>query len=82
MTLLTMNELSAPYRYVLSEEAVADVRRLLQVVPALSVSHGVWSEIRTGQRSILELEGLGREVWKGIDPQQYIDGLRDEWNNR
>lgn len=33
------------------------------------------------QRSLSELEGLGAEVWAGIDAQQYVDDLRDEWEN-
>ena len=33
-------------------------------------------------RSLLELEGLGAEVWKGIDGQQYVEDLRNEWNHR
>ena len=31
------------------------------------------------ERSIRELEGLGAEIWQGVDAQQYIDELRDEW---
>jgi hypothetical protein len=31
-------------------------------------------------RSILELGGLGREVWEGVDPVQYINELRDDWD--
>nr|BAL53123.1 hypothetical protein HGMM_F04D09C20 [uncultured Gammaproteobacteria bacterium] len=34
------------------------------------------------RRSIMELQGLGREVWKGIDAKGYIDELRDEWDHR
>ncbi len=34
------------------------------------------------QRSLLELEGLGAEIWQGVDAQQYVDELRDEWNHR
>jgi len=30
--------------------------------------------------SFLELEGLGKEVWKGIDAQKYIDQERDSWS--
>lgn len=30
--------------------------------------------------SILELQGLGKEIWKGIDAQQYVDGERAAWN--
>lgn len=34
------------------------------------------------QHSLLELEGLGKEIWEGVDPQTYIDELRDEWDHR
>ena len=32
------------------------------------------------KRSILELEGLGKEIWHGIDAQEYVDRERDSWN--
>ena len=28
---------------------------------------------------ITELRGLGKEVWQGIDAQEYIDQERDSW---
>ncbi len=31
------------------------------------------------KRSLLELEGLGKEIWEGIDAQEYVDELRNEW---
>ena len=34
------------------------------------------------KRSLLELEGLGKEIWEGIDAQEYIDELRNEWEHR
>ena len=30
------------------------------------------------KHSILELAGLGEEVWKGIDAQEYVNQLRSE----
>ncbi|MCE2433129.1 MAG: hypothetical protein J4F29_09445 [Candidatus Latescibacteria bacterium] len=36
----------------------------------------------TKERSILELRELGKEIWKGVDPQKYVDGLREEWDHR
>lgn len=33
------------------------------------------------QRSLLELEGLGAEIWQGIDAQEYVNQLRDEWDS-
>ena len=32
------------------------------------------------ERSILELEGLGKEIWEGIDAQDYVDQERRAWN--
>ncbi len=30
--------------------------------------------------SLLDLEGLGAEIWQGIDAQAYVDSLRREWD--
>ena len=32
------------------------------------------------KRSIMELEGLGQEIWQGIDAQEYVNQERDSWN--
>ncbi len=32
--------------------------------------------------SIMELHGLGAEIWEGIDVQEYVNKLRDEWEHR
>lgn len=32
------------------------------------------------RRSIMELEGLGKEVWHGFDAQAYVDQERASWN--
>lgn len=34
------------------------------------------------KRSIMELHGLGAEIWKGIDAQEYVNELRNEWEHR
>ncbi len=33
-------------------------------------------------RSLLELEGLGADLWKGVDAQEYVNSLRQEWDER
>ena len=30
--------------------------------------------------SILKLQGLGKEIWQGIDAQEYVDRERAAWN--
>ena len=32
------------------------------------------------EHSIMELCGLGKEIWEGIDAQEYIDQERASWN--
>jgi hypothetical protein len=32
------------------------------------------------ERGILELEGLGREVWQNMDAQEYVHQERDSWD--
>ncbi len=32
--------------------------------------------------SIMELHGLGKEIWEGIDAQEYVNELRREWDHR
>lgn len=34
------------------------------------------------RHSILELHGLGKEIWQGVDPNEYVRKLRDEWEER
>lgn len=36
----------------------------------------------TTKRRITELRGLGKEVWRDIDAQTYVDDLRTEWEQR
>lgn len=32
------------------------------------------------RHSILEIEGLGLKIWKGIDAQEYINKERESWD--
>jgi phage terminase Nu1 subunit (DNA packaging protein) len=34
------------------------------------------------KRSIMELHGLGAEIWEGVDAQEYVNQLRNEWDHR
>jgi len=35
---------------------------------------------RKAKHSIMELEGLGADMWKGIDVQQYLSEERKSWD--
>ncbi|MBK9124136.1 MAG: hypothetical protein IPM16_13610 [Chloroflexi bacterium] len=58
----------------LSLQEQRDLVRLLSE----SIRHGEESR----KHSILELAGLGADIWKGIDAQDYVDQLRREWDDR
>lgn len=32
------------------------------------------------RRSILEIQGMGKDVWRNIDAQKYVNKERDSWN--
>jgi len=49
----------------LLEELAVMVRRRMLVKP---------------KRSIMELEGLGKETWHGLDAQEYVNQERASWN--
>lgn len=57
---------------------------ILEQLELISViSHHVAQHTATQEkpktRSLLELRGLGAEIWKGVDAQEYVNELRDEW---
>lgn len=33
-------------------------------------------------RNLMELHGLGKEIWEGVDAQDYVNRLREEWDHR
>jgi len=37
---------------------------------------------RTKKHKLVELEGLGKEIWEKIDTQKYLNDLRREWDDR
>ena len=78
--MISAKELAAPYAYIMSEDLVAPVARLLV---AAGVQVACTSVLQCGpaprRRSLMELEGLGSEIWAGEDAQQYVNRLRDEW---
>ncbi len=69
-----------PYQEILKRaqsELSAEEQNLLSAELAQSAAI---SNHNGKRRSLLELEGLGKEVWKGIDPDKYIAAERDSWD--
>ncbi|MDT7542365.1 MAG: hypothetical protein QOE33_2269 [Acidobacteriota bacterium] len=59
----------------------ADRLRLLAMM-AQGLTNSEAANGQQAKRSILELGGLGKEIWEGIDAQEYVNELRSEWDHR
>jgi hypothetical protein len=86
-----IRELPLPVRLYLSRLILADVRAdelrgHLEEIDRSGKSggnHGAGGGASaTPPRSLLELEGLGAELWEGLDAQERVNRLRNEWNHR
>jgi hypothetical protein len=70
---------TADYNQVISEIKnldLSDQLRLLEEMATLIRK----TTIRPMPRSILELKGKGKEIWKGLDVKSYLDKERSSWN--
>ncbi len=54
----------------------ADQLRLLEDIAAMIRQQDLLRPLQ----SFLELEGLGQEIWEGIDAQEYVNQERASWN--
>lgn len=60
---------------------VAEQLELLSLISAaLATEHG--TAPRRPKHRLTELRGLGKEIWEGVDPDEYVNRLRDEWDER
>lgn len=67
-----------PYEHARkSVEALDPVDQLRLVAELVSRLSG---EVNRQPRSLLELEGLGQEVWQGVDVDEYLRRERSSWN--
>jgi hypothetical protein len=60
----------------------ADERRKLMGVIADGLAKEGSKPTEHPKRNIMELHGLGKKIWKGIDAQTYVNELREEWDHR
>jgi plasmid stability protein len=77
MATLNIKNFPDPLYEKLQERAQQEHRSLAQ-----EVIHILHQTMDRGERvSILELEGLGKELWEGIDAAEYVRRERDSWDS-
>lgn len=62
-------------RSVQALDPAEQLRLIAEVVERLSGELN-----RRPRRSLLELRGLGKDVWQGVDVDQYLRRERSSWN--
>ena len=67
---------------VLEQAKALDLQERKQLVKLLIDTLDAPQQEQPRQRRITELRGLGKEIWEGIDAQEYVNQLRDEWDRR
>ncbi len=50
------------------------------LVDTLTVETPTEPTFSSRPRNLMELAGLGAEIWEGIDAQDYVNQLRNEWD--
>ena len=61
----------------MKESLISDEDHRLLMEFAANADKGIFDE---PPHSILELRGLGKEIWQGIDGQEYIESEHASWN--
>lgn len=65
-----------PYDEILRQAEGLNREELLRLCEELSMR----AARKNGRYSIMELKGLGKETWTGIDVERYVDEERNSWN--
>ena len=67
------------YQHIITEIKELDLSDQLRLLEEMAgIIRNNASPLKS--RSILELKGKGKDIWKNIDAQEYIDKERSSWN--
>jgi hypothetical protein len=69
---MTVTQVLEDARNLSHSEQIELIKNLVDLVSSSSNA--------SAQRDILEFEGVGAEMWEGVDAQDYVNRLRDEWD--
>jgi hypothetical protein len=70
---------TASYKTALKMAVSLSTRERLRLIQELAVSADR-KPSPAPPHSILELCGLGKEIWDGVDAQEYVRNERSSWN--
>ena len=71
------HEILEEYKSVQSQSILVEIKKLIS---SDAIKTGI-SSLSAGLPSLLSLRGLGKKIWEGVDANQYVRKLRDEWKD-
>jgi hypothetical protein len=71
----THSDLDRELQHELMDLPILHQKRILDIVRLMKTGGGAMQK----RHDILELKGCGKEIWKGVDAQHYVNKLREEW---
>ena len=72
-----MNDVETLYQQVIRD---LPVQTRLQLLALIAQDLAALSVDRPGR--LMDFQGAGKEIWQGIDAQEYVNQLRREWDER
>ncbi len=69
----------ASYNQVISEIKTLNLTDQLRLLEEMAILIRKKTS-KAASRSILELKGKGKDIWKDLNVKAYIDGERSSWN--
>lgn len=73
------NKIMTGYQEVRSQVDKLTLQEQLQLLEELKMIVGRDPKNKS-KRSIMELEGMGKDIWQGIDAQKYVKRERISWD--
>ena len=67
---------------IMREAEMLSVEERRELIKSLVDTLATETEIpkSSAAHRFMELRGLGKEIWEGIDAQEYVDQMRNEWD--
>jgi hypothetical protein len=77
---MASNNLSQTYDDYIKGIQTLKPEEQLSLIKAISASLKKTFRGKKAKHSVMELEGLGADIWKGVDAQEYVLKERNSWD--
>ncbi|MGE0086390.1 MAG: hypothetical protein AB7S75_18430 [Desulfococcaceae bacterium] len=80
MQIMKSESMQNPMERIASQIRMLSPDDQLHLIELLFLEYKKNVQKKKAKHSIMELQGLGAEIWKGIDAQEYVRKERESWD--